>query len=201
MLRDSGKEIPMENTVAKYLHKGEEIYWSGQPGKVLLMEKSTRPAVLLNWCVTGIATLLFLGYYFLMLCSGTFSPVFVGMILLTAATVIYMPVKKQRNLQGSRYYITNERAMLVTRDASYYCLDLKDLDRVQTVQDRKGETCLVLGSGLEESLKKGVDWRSRNIKLGTRTEGPWDYATSLLLFRTGDADGALKALRQAGAAV
>ena len=200
-LRDDRKELIMENAVEKYLHKGEEIFWSSQPEKFSLMEKSSKPSVLLNWCATTAVTVLFLCYYFLVLCSGTFSPVFVGMVLMTAAVIMYIPVRKQRNLQGARYYITNQRAMLVTKDASYYCLDLKDLDSVQDVQDRAGKTCLVLGSGLEKSLKKGVDWRSRNVELSTRTEGPWDYVTSLLFFRAEDTDGALEALRQAGAGV
>ena len=187
-----------KNTVAKYLHKGEKICWSSQPEKFPLLEKSCKFSVLLNWSITSAVTVLFLGYYFLVLCNGTFSPVFVGLTLLIAATIMYMPVRKYKNLQDVQYYITNERAMLVTRDASYYCLNLKELTNVQNVQDNAGKTCLILGTGLEKSLKRGIDWRSRNIKPSTSTEGPWDYVHSLLFFRAKDTNGALEVLHKIG---
>ncbi len=190
----------MENAVAKYLHKGEQVYWSDTPEKFPLLDKHTKLSVFLNWGITAAVTVLFLAYYFLALCHGTFSPVFVGLVLCTAALIMYLPVKKQRNLQGAHYYITNERAILVTKDSTYYCLDLKDVGSVQQVQDRDGKTCLVLGTDLIKDVKKGVDWRSKNVKLGIRTEGPWDYVSSMLFFRASNVDGAMDALYQVGAA-
>lgn len=189
----------MESIAAKYLHQGEEIRWTGRPDTFSLLGKSAKPSVLLNWCVTGTLTVLFLAWYFLILCSGTFSPVFVGLVLAVAAVIMYAPVRKHRNLQGSHYYITNERAMVVTRDESHYCLELKDVDRVCRIQDTDGRTGLLLGSSLEPSLKRGVDWRSRTVKPAVRSEGPWDYAESLLFFRVADVDGAMDALHSAGA--
>ncbi len=189
----------MESIAAKYLHRGEEICWTGQPESFPLLGKSTKLPVLLNWCATGVITALFLAYYFLALCRETCSPVFVGLVLAVAATIMYAPVKKQRNLKGARYYITNERAMVVTRDASYYCLDLKDLDHVRTIQDSEGAACLLLGSGLARKPEKGLDWRSQTVKPAVHTEGPWDYTESMIFFRAADLDGAMEALRCAAA--
>ena len=123
----------MENRLQKYLRSGEEIRWKSQPKKFLLLDSSTKGAILMNWCITGAVTLAFLIYYFAVLCNGTFSPVFVLLVLAIAATIMCLPVRRRRNLQGARYYITNRRAIMVTRDESYYCIDLADVDAVQEV--------------------------------------------------------------------
>lgn len=188
----------MENKAVKYLHPGEEIRWMGQPDTFSLLGKSAKTFVLLNWCVTGTLTVLFLAWYFLVLCGETFSPVFVGLVLAIAATVVYMPVRRHQNLHGSQYLITNERAILITEDESYYCVELKNLDGVRRIRDTDGRTGLLLGSGLERELRHGVDWRSRTVKPAIRTEGRWDYAESMLFFRVADPEGAMEALRAAG---
>lgn len=170
----------MENIAAKYLHPGEEVRWTGGPDDFSLLGKTTKGPVLLNWCVTGALTVLFLTWYFLVLCSGTFSPVFVGLVLAVAATVMYLPVKKYRDLRGARYCITDERAVLITGDESYYCVELKNLDGVRRLQDAEGRTSLLLGVSPQQPPKRGLDWRSRTVKPAVRTEGRWDYAESLL---------------------
>jgi len=184
----------MENQLKRYLYSDEEVCWQSQPKKFSLMDNSTKGPLMLNWCVTSAVTLAFLIYYFAVLCNGTFSPVFVALVLCIAGTIMYWPVKKQRNLQGAKYYITNRRAIMVTRDASYFCIDLADMGNVQEVEDRGGEKCLVLGSGLEKTLRKGIDWRSPKCKLAAHTNGVWECTESLMFFRAEDVDGAVRAL-------
>ena len=91
----------MESIAAKYLHRGEEICWTGQPESFPLLGKSTKLPVLLNWCATGVITALFLAYYFLALCRETCSPVFVGLVLAVAATIMYAPVRTIQDSEGA----------------------------------------------------------------------------------------------------
>lgn len=190
----------MDNRIQKYLRSGEEIRWQSQPKKFSLLDASTKGPILMNWCITGAVTLAFLIYYFAVLCSGTFSPVFVLLVLTIAATIMYVPVKKQRNLQGAHYYITNRRAIMVTKDASYYCINLDDVDAVQEVEDQSGEKCVVLGKGMEKELSKGINWRSPKYKLAADTDGVWECANALMFFRAEDADGAMRVLRTSSTA-
>ena len=79
---------------------------------------------------------------------------------------------------------------------------LKDIYRRQA--EMVCFSCYIWNLDYVESMirdvKKGVDWRSKNVKLGIRTEGPWDSVSSMLFFRASNVDGAMDALYQVGAA-
>jgi len=185
----------MKQKVMKYLSAGEEICWESQVKPFPLLDPGTRMPVLLNWVITTVVTVAFLGYYFGMLCQGTFSPVFVAMVLGTAAIIMLRPINRRKNLLGAYYCITNKRVILVTKDASYYCIEREKIGNLFEVQDHDGEMSVVMGSGLDTSNEK-ISWKTPKIKLGAKSEGPWDYVDGMVLFRAEKVEEALPILRQ-----
>ena len=94
---------------------------------------------------------------------------FIGLVLLVAAVILISPVAERRNLMGEQYWITNQRAILMTRDKTFFYMELSDIDDLQVVGGTTKGKSLVLGRCLLEEAKKLLRWRACHPKVDVQS--------------------------------
>ena len=130
--------------------------------------------------------------------SGTEVPSmgFIGLVLLVAAVILASPVVERRNLMGEQYWITNQRAILMTRDKTFFYMELSDIDDLRVVGGTSAGKSLVLGSCLFEEAKKLLRWRACHPKTDIQSHDETDRALGMVFYCVRGAEGAVKLLRQ-----
>ena len=142
----------MEERLKTYLRPGEQVRWQGRPAPFSLLEAEAKKQILLKWGLTVALGGGLLAVYL----SRTEAPSmgFIGLVLLVAAVILISPVAERRNLMGEQYWITNQRAILMTRDKTFFYMELSDIDDLQVVGGTTKGKSLVLGRCLFEEAKK-----------------------------------------------
>ena len=138
----------MEEKIKHYLRPGEQVRWQGAPAPFQLMESGLKSQILIKWGVTAALCAALLAVYFYRTPEPNMG--FVGLVLLVAVVVLVSPVLERRNLSGTRYWITDQRVILATRDETLYYMELDKIDAVQTLEGMTEKPCLVLGSSIAE---------------------------------------------------
>ena len=116
--KTKGVCISMEERLKTYLRPGEQVRWQGRPAPFSLLEAEAKKQILLKWGLTVALGGGLLAVYL----SRTEAPSmgFIGLVLLVAAVILISPVAERRNLMGEQYWITNQRAILMTRDKTFF---------------------------------------------------------------------------------
>ena len=121
---------------------------------------------------------------------------FIGLVLLVAAVILISPVAERRNLMGEQYWITNQRAILMTRDKTFFYMELSDIDDLQVVGGTTKGKSLVLGRCLFEEAKKLLRWRACHPKVDVQSHDETDRALGMIFYVVQGAEAAAKLLRQ-----
>ena len=157
----------MEERLKTYLRPGEQVRWQGRPAPFSLLEAEAKK----QWGLTVALGGGLLAVYL----SGTEAPSmgFIGLVLLVAAVILISPVAERRNLMGEQYWITNQRAILMTRDKTFFYMELSDIDDLQIVGGRawfwadaclrRPRSCSAGGPAIPRSTSRAM----------TRRTGPW----------------------------
>ena len=184
----------MEERLKTYLRPGEQVRWQGQPAPFSLLEAESKNEILLKWVLTVVLGGGLLAVYL----SGTEVPSmgFIGLVLLVAAVILASPVVERRNLMGEQYWITNQRAILMTRDKTFFYMELSDIDDLRVVGGTSAGKSLVLGSCLFEEAKKLLRWRACHPKTDIQSHDETDRALGMVFYCVRGAEGAVKLLRQ-----
>ena len=121
---------------------------------------------------------------------------FIGLVLLVAAVILISPVAERRNLMGEQYWITNQRAILMTRDKTFFYMELSDIDDLQVVGGTTKGKSLVLGRCLFEEAKKLLRWRACHPKVDVQSHDETDRALGMIFYGVQGAEAAAELLRQ-----
>lgn len=184
----------MEERLKTYLRPGEQVRWQGRPAPFSLLEAEAKKQILLKW---GLTVALGGGLLAVHL-SGTEAPSmgFIGLVLLVAAVILISPVAERRNLMGEQYWITNQRAILMTRDKTFFYMELSDIDDLQVVGGTTKGKSLVLGRCLFEEAKKLLRWRACHPKVDVQSHDETDRALGMIFYGVQGAEAAAELLRQ-----
>lgn len=133
----------MEKELRERLRENEMICWQGVQADFPLLDGANRRNILMRWMVTVGLTVVVLVLHI----SNEEVPNsgFVGLVVLAAVMIMGAPLVEWRSLRQQRYWLTNQRAFLMTRDRSLYSIELAKLDGFQVVGDQRTENCVVLG--------------------------------------------------------
>ena len=165
----------MEERLKTYLRPGEQVRWQGRPAPFSLLEAEAKKQILLKWGLTVALGGGLLAVYL----SRTEAPSmgFIGLVLLVAAVILISPVAERRNLMGEQYWITNQRAILMTRDKTFFYMELSDIDDLQVVGGTtKGKSLVLADACLRRprSCSAGGPAIPRSTSRAmTRRTGPW----------------------------
>lgn len=191
-------KMTAERAIEGYLRPGEQVRWQSGTTAFPLLEKGESVKIVGKWIGTVVATAVLLVLY-----TGQgreWSVKAVAVILLIAVLLILSPMIERRSLLGQRYWITDQRAILMTRDQTFYYMELSDIDDFQLLQDRTAGDCLVLGGCLLEEVDRQLRWRACHPKTDVQNDSQRGVAQGLAFFSVENGAGAVECLRQCGAA-
>ena len=134
------------------LREGEYIQWQGHTGTFSLLEPLARRTIFGKWLGTLMA-----GGMLLALAGredAGVGPAAVIAIILGTAALLASPVLEWWALRGQHYWITNQRAILVTREHRICSMELSEIGNVRLVQGENGMHSLILGNAPRETLRQ-----------------------------------------------
>lgn len=174
---------------------GEQILWQGTAGKFSLMSGIYGRKILTKWLVTAVVMLGIIGAYVAVAAQVKSSVVV--MLLIVMALMLVSPVTEWSNIKGQRYFLTNQRAILVRADRKIFTMSLSAIDDAQIVKITPEETCLLLGSKMVAEPEKQYRFRAVH-PLGATEEA--SNVDGMLFYGIQNADQALRLVSQSSAA-
>ncbi|SFP18986.1 hypothetical protein SAMN05216343_10444 [Oscillibacter sp. PC13] len=178
----------MEKDLNSYLKGNERVCWQGKPMAFPLLENGTKFKILAKWIIAPIAAISLLLAYFHY--NDQWSMGFVGLVAIITVLAVISPILERRNVTGCRYWITDQRVILQTRDKSFFYMNLDDIDDYQIVRDVADQDCLVLGSCLFQEIHKQMRWRACHPLTDVENQGSKDQAKGLIFYGIGNAEAA-----------
>lgn len=185
--------VTAEQALEDYLRQGERVCWRSGTDVFPLLEGRERWKIIGKWIGTVAAAAVLLALY-----TGQgreWSVKAVGVILLIAVLMLLAPLVERHSLLGQRYWITNQRAVLMTRDQTFYYMELSEIDDFQLLRDRTVGDCLVLGECLFEEVDQQLRWRACHPKVDSQSDGRRGEALGLVFFSVEDGAKAAECLR------
>lgn len=123
-----------------------------------------------------------------------------GLIALVAAVVAYVavaPFLEKNKLMKIRYWITDQRVIVLGSDKLMRSMELGEIDSFKVEDDGGAKDCLVLGSSVFQDAEKSMRWRTISPKTD---EGKKDHALGLILYNVENVKGAVDLLKAYGCA-
>ena len=179
----------MKKDLKESLRPGERLRWESAPQAFPLLDVSNKKSVLMKWILTPVITILFL--IFFIRSNGGSRPTFVVVILCAAAFIMLMPVFERSQLKKQKYYITDQRLILITGNQSLFSMDFDQIDGMEVVSDAAEYRCVVFGKAIFNNIPKQTRWQANHPK----TEGTGGVATGLVFYCPAHVDEALSLLR------
>lgn len=170
----------MEKEFMEYLRENEQVRWEGKPAEFPLMEEVSRKQILRTWILTVAVCAALLGCYLSRF--SDYSVGFIGIVIIVGCLVIASPFLERGGLQKCRYWITDQRVILMARDKSFYWMELSAIDEFQLVQSLTVHPCLVLGGEIFEDVPKQLRWRACHPKMDLQGCENEDCAVGLILY-------------------
>ena len=93
-------------------------------------------------------------------------------------------------------WVTDQRVILLTRDQTFYYMELAKIDGYQVLDGAAAEKCLVLGSCLFEEAARRLRWRACHPKTDIQGHDHPDQAMGMILYGLRDVETVEKLLRQ-----
>nr|WP_326125717.1 hypothetical protein [uncultured Oscillibacter sp.] len=187
-------KMTADQALSNCLRQGERVLWQSGTMSFPLLEKGESWKIIGKWIGTVVVTAVLLALY-----TGQgreWSARAVAVILLIAVVMLLSPVIERRSLLGQRYWITDQRAILMTRDQTFYYMELSEIDDFQLLRDRTAGDCLVLGGCLFEEVDRQLRWRACHPKTDIQNDSQRGVAQGLAFFSVEDGAGAAECLRQ-----
>lgn len=189
-----GEKRSAEQAFQKCLRSGEQVRWHGTTRPFPLLERDAKLLILGKWVGTVIASAVLLRLYIGN--SPDRSLRVVGLVLLIAALLIASPFMEKWNVLGQQYWITDQRVILMSRDRTFYYMELSDIDDFRLVEDQTEEGTLAVGSCVFGDIKRQLRWRACHPKINVQSDGPAGKAMGLVFFSVSDSKKAADCLRQ-----
>lgn len=180
------EESEMNEELKEYLWDGEIVRWSGRSAPFPLLSRRERGKILVRWGITLVCISTLLGIY--STGSDAFSGKFTALVTLVAALVIAMPWLERWSVMGMKYFVTDRRAILLTRDKSVYYMELDEVDDVKRVCLQPEADALVMGSAIFKDADRQPRFRACNPKTDPQGAQGQDRAAGLVFYGLRDAE-------------
>lgn len=174
------------------LREGEKIRWQGRTGHFPLLEQDVRRLIVGKWIGTvggGAAVMLLYLHE-----APAENPVIVAGIFLSVFLLLLSPILEWMGLLGQRYWITDQRAILLTKEHAVCAMELQDIDHFYVVQRESGWNCLVLGSGPFDEAQAQLRWYGCHPKSLLHRGEAEGRPVGMVFYGVENADGALVCL-------
>ena len=183
-----------EESLQTYLRADERVCWQGRTGNFPLLDNGTRMRTLGLWIGTAAVTGGVLVVYCHLVPQRSMG--FIGLVALVGMIIAAAPFLERRTLLRQKYWLTNQRAILMTRDNTFFDMELSDIDDFRVVREIAAEDCLVLGSCMFGEIDRQLRWRACHPMIHLQNGGDEDRVMGLICYCVGNAEGAAAQLRQ-----
>ena len=182
-----------EKTLGKTLRDGEQVLWSGKTEVFPLLAGDAKVQILSKWIGTVAAAIVILALY---IANGGNGKGMIAVVLGVAVLLLVSPFVEQRSVLRQRYWITDQRVILISGDQTVYFMELDGIDGFRTVTGKTEYGSLVLGSCIFEDIRRQLRWRACHPKMDSQSGTTSGAAMGLVLFNLKDCRGAEELLRQ-----
>lgn len=187
----------MEKKLGAYLRNNEKVLWEGKTEAFPLLDNATKYKMLTKWIVTVAVTIALLFLY--MTKNAEHSTGFIGLVVLVAVVVLVAPVMERRSLLQQKYWLTDQRAIMMTRDKTFYYMELDQIDDYQVSSDQATFDCLALGSSVIGDVTKQLRWRACHPQIDLQGQGAQDNVLGMIFYCVSNVDGAVAVLKNRAA--
>ena len=160
------------------LHPGEKVLWQSDTEHFGLLSGVGGRRILIRGGITLVVMLGIIGGYVAAAPDIKTNVVLIMLVIL--ALLLLSPVMEWRSLQGQKYLLTNQRAILVRGDQQVFSMPVQDIDDAQILQLSPEETLLLLGSRMMEEPRRNLRfWASHPLgssESGKEVQGLVFYA-------------------------
>lgn len=177
----------------QFLRENERVLWSSDTEPFPLLASDADIPILIRWTGTCLVTI---GTLWLYLGNGGSARGVVGAVLLIAAALVLSPIVEYRSLLRQRYWITSQRAVMMSADQTLYYLELPELQKFQVVHSKGGMDCLLLGGAVSEQMKGKMRWRACHPELREQKRGQEVQAEGMIFFAVDSVNTAAALLSQ-----
>ena len=186
----------MNEQLREYLRENETVCWESRPKPFAALDGKYKMKFLSKFLITllisgGIGA----GH----LASGT--DVKVGVLVLLAGLVIVvalMPVMERMRLMKGRYWITDQRIIMLDSNKLFHSMEIDDIDAFKVMADEKADSCLVLGSSVFQDTEKNMRWRAGNPKMPEGAGSSKNHALGMILYNAENVEEAVALLKKQG---
>ena len=178
----------MDEKLREILNDGEQVLWSGSPAPFALLDRHAGNGrkILIKWIsVAVLASALIIVY---MMNNDPVSPGFLTVVIGISLLLILSPLVDRYNILGTRYWITDQRVIMMNKEKTCYGMELADIDTWKRVRGMSDRDCLVLGSSIFDEVKRQLRWRAVHPKTAGQDQA--GRVEGMILYGPEDADGA-----------
>lgn len=176
----------------KNLRTGEKILWEGTPKQFGLLEGKIKSRILGEWIVTVVfaAWLLYVEKDNLNFGMGL-----KALVLVVAAAIIMSPVMEYYSLKRQKYYLTDQRAIVLTGDRTFYYMDLNKIDDFEDIRDVASDGCIAIGAEILPEVRRQLRWRACHPKTDMQETNTNGEALGMVFYLPTEMERALELLK------
>lgn len=182
-----------EQKLNAYLREGETVRWTGKTEEFAMLEKDAKCRILGKWIGTVIVVAAFIALYIGNNENWTIPTV--AVVLVIGILLLVSPVIERNSLLKQRYWITDQRVILMSADQYFSSLEVEQLDEFRVENDATVNPTLVVGACLFEEGNRQLRWRGCHPKTASQSASAGrDVVEGLVLFSVTDGKEAAKYL-------
>ena len=170
----------MEKIPNNGLRNNEHVLWGGKTQPFPLLDSAGRFKLLARWILTVILSAALLVLY--LHNNDNPSKSFVVLVAAIAAVIVFSPLAEWYNLQAQQYWISDQRAVLMTRNKTIYSMELSRIDDFEVAHGIADQECLILGSCLFGEARKQPRWRSIHPKVDQQASDSQSHALGMIFY-------------------
>ena len=185
----------VEQKFLAYLREGETVRWAGKTEEFALLEKDAKWRILAKWIGTVLGVAAFITLYVGNNENWTL-PTVIG-VLVIGMLLLVSPAIERNSLLKQRYWITDQRVILMSPDQSFCAMESEQLNGFRVEQDATAKPTLIVGTCLFEEGNRQLRWRGCHPKTDSQSASAGrDVVEGLVLFSVTDGETAVQCLEE-----
>ena len=179
----------------KHLREGESLLWQSGPKQFPLLEGGMKGKILGEWIVT-----VFLAAWLLYVerDNAGFGTGAKFLVVVVAGAILLSPIVEYFSLRSQRYFLTDQRAILLTGDKTLYYMDFDRMDRAEVIDGVAADRCIAMGGCIPGDVKRQLRWQACHPKTDLQEADTRGEALGMVFYLPDGFEQAVALMRDAG---
>ena len=180
----------IKNSLQKNLRDGESVLWESGTLPFGILDGKEGRKTLLKWILCAVCYIAIILFYAV---HDAVTPKFIIILTALFGVMAIMPILSYREVLAQKYYITNERALLIKKDGRICTMNLDTINAVKLYPIGPG-AALALGKSILDEGDSQLRWRSTHAKEHPNSVGGIN-ALGLVFYNVEHAENAMHLLQ------